>query len=69
MSDWWSELDEAILGCFTANRPLAPAAIGRKLGMSEAGIVSILAMLAREGRVRITLVELPADGGGNATAK
>jgi hypothetical protein len=58
MDQWWSDLDEAVLGCFTQGRPLAPAEIGRKLGISEAGVASLLAMLAREGKVRITLVEL-----------
>jgi hypothetical protein len=58
MNQWWSDLDEAILGCFTQGRALAPAEIGHKLGISEAGVASLLAMLAREGKVRIALVEL-----------
>lgn len=59
MSDWWAEIDGAILGCLAGGARLSPAEIGRRVGMSEDAATSCLAMLAREGKVRISLVEVP----------
>jgi len=36
---------------------MAPAELGRRLGMSEQAVCSILAMLAEAGKVRIRSVE------------
>lgn len=59
MSDWWSDLDDEILRCLKeAGGALPPAEVGRRLGMSEAAACSILVMLAQQGTVRITGVEL-----------
>ena len=59
MEHWWSEIDHAILRClYEAGGAMAPADIGRRLGMSEAAARSALAMLAHEGKVRICQVEL-----------
>ncbi|OGK95833.1 MAG: hypothetical protein A3I14_06685 [Candidatus Rokubacteria bacterium RIFCSPLOWO2_02_FULL_73_56] len=55
--DWWADLHGEILDCLAPGGALAPAEIGRRLGMSEAAATSCLAMLAQEGRVRICLVE------------
>jgi hypothetical protein len=57
MEDWWRDLDDAILGCVGADGPLAPAEIGRRVGISEAAAASLVTLLAREGRLRIALVE------------
>ncbi len=57
MEKWWSELDDAVLGCLTETARASPQEIGRRLGMSEAAVVSVLGMLAQEGRIRIALVE------------
>jgi len=56
--DFWSELDADVLRCL-AERPgeMAPAELGRRLGMSERAVCSILAMLAEAGKVRIRSVE------------
>jgi len=56
MESWWSDLDEAILGCLADEGPLAPAEIGRRLGLSEGAVVSLVNLLAQEGKVRICLV-------------
>lgn len=58
MVDWWSEIDEAVLACLETG-PMAPKDIGRRLGLSEDAVASIVAMLAGACRVRISLVELP----------
>lgn len=56
--DFWSELDADVLRCL-AERPgeMTPAELGRRLGMSEHAVCSILAMLAEAGKVRIRSVE------------
>jgi hypothetical protein len=58
---WWSDLEEEALACL-APRPLSAAELGDKLGMSEASTASLIAMLAREGRVRLVCVERKDEG-------
>ena len=52
--DFWGELDGDVLRLL-AERPegLSFLEIGHKLGVSEDGVRSILAMLAHEGKVRM----------------
>jgi hypothetical protein len=57
---WWTELDDAVLCCL-AGGATDPASIGRRLGLSIDAVTSIVAMLAREGKVRICLVAPAAD--------
>ena len=45
------------VGARPAGGSMSPAEIGRRLGVSEDAVVSLLTMLAREGRVRIRAVE------------
>jgi tetratricopeptide (TPR) repeat protein len=65
--DWWTQIDNDILGCL-ADGALTPAQIGVRLGISEGATTSLLSMLAREGKVRICLVELLADQGARAAS-
>jgi predicted transcriptional regulator len=58
--DWWDGLDADVLECLAARGPMAPAELGRCLGISEGAAASALSMLAQAGKVRIRLVELPA---------
>lgn len=58
--DFWSLLDGEVLDCLACGRPLSPEEVGAKLGMSAEAAASLLTMLVRDGRVRITAVELPA---------
>ena len=58
MIDWWKETDSAILECLRRHGAMSPAALGRHLGMSEGEATAFLAMLVREGKVSIRLVEL-----------
>ena len=55
--DVWREIDDAVLQCL-ASGEATPAEIGRRLGLSEAAVVSVVAMLAAEGRVRVCRVAL-----------
>jgi hypothetical protein len=65
MIDWWSETDGEILGCLARSGPMAPREIGAQAGLSEGETFTFLTRLAREGKVRIALVEL----GGEAASR
>lgn len=58
--DFWSLLDAEVLDCLGCGRPLSPEEVGAKLGMTAESAASLITMLVRDGRVRITAVELPA---------
>jgi hypothetical protein len=55
LPELWRELDDAVLD-YLALGEATPAEIGKQLGVSEGAAVSIIAMLATEGRVRICRV-------------
>ena len=56
--DFWAELDADVLRCLAEQHgAMTPAEIGRKLGMSEQAVCSIIGMLAQAGTVRINAVE------------
>ena len=57
MPELWREIDDAVLSCLAIGEA-SPADIGTRLGISEAAVVSIVAMLAAEGRVRVCRVAL-----------
>jgi DNA-binding Lrp family transcriptional regulator len=56
MDGWWNEIEREILDWLERQGELTPAALGERLGMSEASAVSLLAMLASEGKVTISRV-------------
>lgn len=58
-SDWW-EVDREILECLANHGAMSVVEIARRLHLSEGEATSLLAMLAREGRVRICQVMLAA---------
>jgi hypothetical protein len=58
--DWWGELDGPVLGYLARQGAADPDEIARAVGFPPASVVSILAMLAGEGKVRITQVEAVA---------
>ena len=55
---WWGDLDNALLHCI-AEGAMDPAEIGRHLGISAAGVTSLLLLLAHQGEIRIRLVGGP----------
>jgi hypothetical protein len=57
MVDWWSETEHDIVECLSRDGALSPAELGRRVGVSESEASMFLCMLAREGKVRIRLVE------------
>jgi hypothetical protein len=58
--EWWDLLDNEVLDCLTCGRALSPEEVGAKLGMSAESAASLITMLVRDGRVRITSVESKA---------
>jgi DNA-binding transcriptional regulator LsrR (DeoR family) len=56
MDDWWAELDDEILACLHHDRVTTPTEVAGMLGLTEASATSLLAMLARQGKVRICSV-------------
>ncbi|HUF93665.1 MAG TPA: AsnC family protein [Candidatus Limnocylindria bacterium] len=57
MDTWWSDIDDEILALLTANGPMTPADLARKLGMSAEAVCSCIGMLSAGGTVRIRSVE------------
>ena len=57
MSDWWAELENELLTCVEEIGLATPAEVGRRLGFSESSAASLLAILVREGKVRMCLVQ------------
>lgn len=47
-----------MIRCLAGNGALTPEETGREMGMSEVAVASLVSGLAREGKVRIRLVEL-----------
>ena len=64
MVDWWSETEHDIVECLRRDGALSPAELGRRVGVSETEAAMFLYMLAREGKVRIRLVELVGESEG-----
>jgi hypothetical protein len=58
--NWWDAIDGEILECLKEHGASTVVALSEELGLSEGAVTSLLAMLAREGRVRIVQVELVA---------
>jgi DNA-binding IclR family transcriptional regulator len=50
-------MEEDILRCLEGRGAVPPIEIAGKLGMSEAAATSLLAIMAREGKVKISSAE------------
>ena len=59
MDGWWNEIDDQVQTCLERNGAMAPSEIARQLGLSEGAVASVLSLLAQEGKLHITRVELP----------
>ena len=56
MQDWWHGLEHEVLECVQARGDVTPAELALKLGMSEAGVNSLLALMVTEGKIQIRRV-------------
>lgn len=59
MDGWWTEIDDQVRAILERHGAMAPAELARQLNLSEGAVVSVLSMLAQEGKLRIARVELP----------
>ena len=55
--EWWRELDDQVLACLR-DGPQSTRDLARRLNLSPGGATSVLLMLAAEGKIRVTSVEL-----------
>lgn len=62
MDGWWTEIEHEILQSIRCKGAAEPGEIARELGIGERAAVSLLAMLAAEGKIRICRVEAPPAG-------
>ncbi len=58
MENGWTEIDGEILSLVEHAGQTSPQEIARDLGISEGEATAFLCMLAREGKIRIRLVEV-----------
>jgi predicted ArsR family transcriptional regulator len=55
--EWWGEIDDQVLACLR-DGPQSIRDLARHLNLSPAAATSVLMMLAAEGKIRVTRVEL-----------
>jgi DNA-binding Lrp family transcriptional regulator len=55
--DWWAGVEQDFLACLEGDGSTSIATIARRLAISEDAASSLVAILAREGKVRIRVVE------------
>jgi hypothetical protein len=58
--EWWHDLDSQVLACLERHGALSPADVAKHVGVPEPAAVSLLCLLAQEGRITIRLVECRA---------
>ena len=61
MNGFWDELDDEVLRLLS-DRPMTVAELAGRLGVSDAGMRSIVGMLACDGKVLIDRVEAATPG-------
>ncbi len=61
MDGWWNEIDNDVRSCLERFGPMSPRDLAGQLRLSEGAVSSVLSMLAQEGKLRISRVELPPD--------
>lgn len=67
MLECWEEIDREILTCLADRGARTPGEIAAAVGASEGETMALLAMLAREGKVRICLVQATESTPDRAT--
>jgi DNA-binding Lrp family transcriptional regulator len=53
---WWSDLERELMKCMDSECPVPVPDLAARLGLSESAVNSLVALLAQEGKVRITAV-------------
>jgi predicted ArsR family transcriptional regulator len=57
IEQWWRELDDQVLACLAQYGPMSPEGLAKRLDLPDGAALSLLCMLAQEGRVAIRAVE------------
>jgi DNA-binding Lrp family transcriptional regulator len=60
--DWWADVERDVLACLDGGGTTSMANIARRLEISEDAAASLVAILAREGKRRISAVERSPRG-------
>jgi hypothetical protein len=61
VEDYWTGMENEIVSCLWDNGPMPPGELGDHLRICRGAAVSLIAMLAQDGKVRIGLVELASQ--------
>lgn len=56
---WIDDIEQDVARCFCDGDTISPSELARRLGISESSAVSLICLLAPEGRVSIERVSLP----------
>ena len=64
MDSWWYDIDRDVHVVLERHGSMTPTEIARMLRLSEGAVSSVLSMLAQEGKLRISRVELPPQDDG-----
>jgi len=64
MDDWWADVERDLLDSLDDDGTTSLDTIAQRLHIPEQAVTSLVAILAREGKVRISVVERarPVDG-------
>lgn len=63
MDGWWTEIEDEILSWLERDGESTPSELGRHLGLSTGATMSLLAILASDGKVSITRVAVNRASG------
>jgi DNA-binding Lrp family transcriptional regulator len=66
MSDWWTDVEQEVLACLDGNGATPVADIARRLAIPESAAVSLVAHMAREGKIHIRTVQAVREGAEDA---
>ena len=61
--DWWDDVERDLLDSLEDDGTTSLDTIARRLQIPEQAVTSLVAILAREGKVRISVVERTRRGG------
>ena len=66
MSDWWADVEQEVLACLDGTGDTSVTDIARRLAIPEGAAVSLVAHLAREGKIHIRTVQAVREGAEDA---
>lgn len=64
VDNFWAETDNAILQCLRERGAMSPAELAHELGISPGESAAFVCLLASQGKVKVSLVELDENEAG-----